>query len=59
MCMKKNTHFSIPAEHKPEKLLAKNYCFNLNKKVQTNSVLITSLGFGGTNGALMVKRHAQ
>jgi 3-oxoacyl-(acyl-carrier-protein) synthase len=59
MCMKKNHCFSIPAKEVPTKLSAKNYLFNSNKKMQINSALITSLGFGGTNSALLVTRKIQ
>ncbi len=57
MCIKKNHCFSIPAKEVPMKLNAKNYLFNTNKKIQVNSALMTSLGFGGTNAALLVTRN--
>jgi 3-oxoacyl-(acyl-carrier-protein) synthase len=38
--------------------LAENYVYQHTKSSKLESVLVTTLGFGGTNGALMVKRHS-
>jgi 3-oxoacyl-[acyl-carrier-protein] synthase-1 len=54
-CMKENRVYGIKGFGNENELKCKNY---LSENVESilNTVLITSLGFGGTNGALVIKR---
>lgn len=59
MSLSKQKVFSLNAvdeEKNGQDFLAKNYAY-VSKSRPLNSALITSLGFGGTNGALMIRRH--
>lgn len=56
MCLRHQGLFPLPGTEAAPGLLATNYQFNSVKTGQFNSCLVTSLGFGGTNGALLVRR---
>ncbi len=55
-CLKHNKIFPIPNAHDQESFKGKNYVYNLALDLPLSSVLVTSLGFGGVNGALLVRR---
>lgn len=59
MSLKNQKIFSlnVPVTEKPEGFLAKNYVYHSREKSALESVLVTSLGFGGTNGALVIRRR--
>jgi 3-oxoacyl-[acyl-carrier-protein] synthase-1 len=56
MAMINNKLFSLQAESANDSLLSKEYLWSGFLKQNLNSALITSLGFGGTNGALFIER---
>lgn len=59
MCLRHQRIFALNANEEIENIQcqAQNYMYEKSKAAKLESALITSLGFGGTNGALIVKRH--
>ncbi len=59
MSLKNQKTFSLnaPVTDIESDFLAKNYIYHSGEKSSLESVLVTSLGFGGTNGALVVRRR--
>nr|MBA2405288.1 hypothetical protein [Bdellovibrionales bacterium] len=55
LCLKHQKVFSLPGD-KNSGFLASNYVFGGPQKGTFQTALVTSLGFGGTNGALLVKQ---
>lgn len=59
MSLRNQKVFSLNAkESGPDQFTAKNYLYDEPRFTNLDCALVTSLGFGGTNGALMIKRHA-
>lgn len=56
LCLKHQKVFALPGEGPQSGFLAKNYVFGAVKEGSFQTALVTSLGFGGTNGALLVKK---
>jgi 3-oxoacyl-(acyl-carrier-protein) synthase len=56
LCLKNQQLFTLPGEAADPNLLAKNYQFGSTKKAALEAALVTSLGFGGTNGAILLRR---
>ena len=57
--LKNQRVFSLNAKYLKNTTEATNYVYETSKAATLETVLVTSLGFGGTNGALMVKRCVQ
>jgi 3-oxoacyl-(acyl-carrier-protein) synthase len=61
MSLRNQKVFSLNAkdgkEQSLENFTAKNYLYDEPRFTNLDCALVTSLGFGGTNGALMIKRH--
>jgi hypothetical protein len=56
LCLRHQKVFAIPGTAQQTGFLAKNYVFEAAQTGHFQTALVTSLGFGGTNGALMVKK---
>lgn len=56
LCLKNQQLFSLPGVSQDPSMLAKNYQFGSTKPAKLEAALVTSLGFGGTNGAILLRR---
>lgn len=56
LCLRHQSVFALPGVEQQSGFLAKNYVFQKPQTGDFKTALVTSLGFGGTNGALIVKK---
>lgn len=56
LCLENQSVFSLPGEQPAVGFKAKNYQFGQFSGQKLEAALITSLGFGGTNGAILIRK---
>ncbi len=56
LCLKNQKVFPLPGQEPDSQLKARGYVFGKYAAGKFETALITSLGFGGTNGAILIRR---